>query len=395
MLSDRWSILALLFAVRTGMGLQYQVVAALSPLFMADFSLSIADIGLLIGLYHAPGTFLALPGGAIAARLGDKRVVLLGLALMIAGELTMALAPGWALQIGGRLLAGTGGILLNVVMSKMVTDWFAGRETATAMGVIGNAAPVGIGVGLVALPLIAGAGGRTWASGAIVAYLIVALSALACLYRAPPQSAPVPRGQSRWPDRRAVWAVLAAGLIYGLYNVSLIAVFGFGPLMLTERGWTMAAASSTTSVVLWLIALSLPAGGFLADRTGRRTTILLGGLIGFAATLVLASRVEAVLPAFVLLGIVGGLPCGAIMSLPARVLAPPTRSVGMGIFFTIYYFMNLSGPWLVGLVAKSVGSSQVALDLGAVFLCLGAGVWFVFRQLSRRVVVEISAAAVL
>ena len=63
-MTNRWSILALLFAVRTGMGVQYQVVAALSPLFMADLSLSIADIGLLIGLYHAPGVFLAFPGGA-------------------------------------------------------------------------------------------------------------------------------------------------------------------------------------------------------------------------------------------------------------------------------------------------------------------------------------------
>src|SRR5215813_3353103 len=111
MLSNRWSILALLFAVRTGMGLQYQAVAALSPLFMTDFSLTMADIGLLIGLYHAPGMFLAFPGGAIGARLGDKRVVLIGLALMIAGELVMALAPAWSLQIAGRLLAGSGGIL--------------------------------------------------------------------------------------------------------------------------------------------------------------------------------------------------------------------------------------------------------------------------------------------
>ena len=83
MLSNRWGILAPLFAVRTGMGAQYEAVAALSPLFMTDFSLSIADIGLLIGLYHAPGTVLAFPGGAIAARLGDKRVVLMGLVLMI------------------------------------------------------------------------------------------------------------------------------------------------------------------------------------------------------------------------------------------------------------------------------------------------------------------------
>ena len=102
MLSNRWSILVLLFAVRTGMGLQYQAVAALSPLFMADFSLGIADIGLLIGPCHAPGAFLAFPGGAIGARLGDTRVVLTGLALMISGEVTKALAPAWSMQIAAR-----------------------------------------------------------------------------------------------------------------------------------------------------------------------------------------------------------------------------------------------------------------------------------------------------
>jgi nitrate/nitrite transporter NarK len=330
MLSNRWSILALLFAVRTGMGLQYQAVAALSPLFMTDFSLTIADLGLLIGLYHAPGAFLAFPGGAIGARLGDKNVVLIGLMLMISGELLMVLAPTWSMQITGRFLAGTGGILLNVSMSKMVTDWFAGKEIATAMAIIGNAAPFGIALALVALPPLAEAGGRTLSSYAVIAYLAAALVGLSILYRTPPNAGSVAPRQSLWPDRRALWAVLAAGVIYGLYNASLVAILGFGPLMLTERGWTMAAASSTTSVVLWLVAFSLPAGGWLADRTGRSAAILIGGLAGFAVALVLSSRMDAVLPAFILLGIVSGLPCGPIMSLPARVLAPRARG-GHGI----------------------------------------------------------------
>ena len=63
--SNRWVILALLFAVRVSTGIQYQVVASLSPQLMSGFVLTIADIGLLIGLYHAPGMILAFPGGAI------------------------------------------------------------------------------------------------------------------------------------------------------------------------------------------------------------------------------------------------------------------------------------------------------------------------------------------
>jgi MFS family permease len=394
MLSNRWSILALLFAVRTGMGFQYQIVAALSPLFMADFSLSIADIGLLIGLYHAPGALLAFPGGAIGARLGDKRVVLVGLVLMIAGELTMAFAPGWTMQLVGRFVAGSGGILLNVAMAKMVADWFAGKEVATAMAIFGNAAPCGIALALVTLPLIAEAGGRASASGAVVAYLVVALFALAVSYRPPPRTASTTLRQSFWPGRRALGAVAAAGVIYGLYNASLVAVIGFGPLMLTRRGWTIAAASSTTSLVLWLIALSLPAGGYIADRTGRNTLILLGGLMGFAGALVLSSRLDAVMPAFLLLGILCGLPCGPIMSLPARVLAPETRSVGMGLFFTVYYALQVACPWFVDLLAKAAGRPQVALDVGAIFLCIGALVWLVFRQLAGSSVTAKQAEAV-
>ncbi|HXV24773.1 MAG TPA: MFS transporter [Alphaproteobacteria bacterium] len=381
MLSSRWSILALLFGVRMGIGLQYQVVGTLSPLFITDFSVSVADIGLLIGLYHAPGIVLAFPGGAVGARLGDKPVALVGLALMILGELMMGLAPAWSMQIAGRFLAGSGGILLNVAMTKMITDWFAGREIATAMGIFGNASPFGIALALVTLPALAGADGRVLASCGVAAYLFVSFLALT-FYRVPSYLGPAPTGQSLRPGPRASLAVLAAGGIYGLYNISLVAIIGFGPLMLTERGWTISEASSTISVVLWLVALSLPLGGWLADRTGRNSMILLGGLLSFAAVLLLSSRVDAVLPAFVLLGIVSGLPSGPIMTLPARILAPETRSAGMGLFFTIYYFMNVSGPWLIGYLTEMAGSSQIAFDLGAIFLCIGALVWIVFRQLA-------------
>jgi cyanate permease len=62
--------------------------------------------------------------------------------------------------------------------------------------------------------------------------------------------------------------VLTAGLVWGFYNAALGVVFGFGPLMLVERGWTLAAASSATSIVLWLVVISVPLGGVIADRSG-------------------------------------------------------------------------------------------------------------------------------
>jgi len=61
-MKNRWTVLALLFAVRTVMAFQYQSTAAVSPLLMQRYGVNFADIGLLIGLYLAPGIVLALPG---------------------------------------------------------------------------------------------------------------------------------------------------------------------------------------------------------------------------------------------------------------------------------------------------------------------------------------------
>lgn len=67
-------------------------------------------------------------------------------------------------------------------------------------------------------------------------------------------------------------------------------IFSFGPTMLVERGWSMAAAGSTISIVLWLTAISVPTGGFLADLTKRGEAIVVAGCIGFALLTVLLSR---------------------------------------------------------------------------------------------------------
>src|SRR6478672_9381571 len=98
----RWNVLLLLFTVRLSMAFQFQSVASMSPAIMKAYGVGLSDIGLLISLYLAPGLAFALPGGEIGRRFGDKRVVLSGLILMIAGGLLMAIAPTWHWQIVGR-----------------------------------------------------------------------------------------------------------------------------------------------------------------------------------------------------------------------------------------------------------------------------------------------------
>ena len=70
----------------------------------------------------------------------------------------------------------------------------------------------------------------------------------------------------------------------------------------------------------------------------------------------------------VALGLVCGLPAGPIMSLPARVLQPGTRAIGMGVFYTVYYAAMMLGPVIGGNAAKWTGSAGAAFDVGAIAL---------------------------
>jgi MFS family permease len=363
-LRNRWSILAVLFAVRLTMAFQFQSVAAVAPLLGREFGAGLADIGVLIGLYFAPGIALALPGGAIGQKFGDKTTVLAALLLMLAGGLAMALSGSWTVQIAGRLVAGAGGVLLNVQMTKMVADWFAGREIATAMAIFVNSWPAGVALSLLTLPSI----GTAYGVGAV--YLTVAaliglgFVLLAAAYRPPSNSVATAASSARL-DRSAVVAVVTAGLIWGLYNVGFAMIFSFGPSMLVERGWSIASAGSTISIVLWLAVLSVPLGGVFADRSGRPEFVLVAGCIVFAMLMVALPRSDLVISTVVALGLVCGQPAGPILSLPARVLQPATRAIGMGLFYTLYYATMMLGPVLGGACAKWAGSVTAAFDFGA------------------------------
>jgi MFS family permease len=382
-LRNRWFALAVLFLIRLTMAFQFQSVAAVAPLLGDAFSVSLADIGWLIGLYFAPGLALALPGGAIGRRFGDKPTVIASLLLMLVGELAMALSPSWFMQIAGRLVSGAGGVMFNVQMTKMVADWFAGQEIATAMAIFVNSWPAGIALSLVSLPVIGTAFGVGAVYLAVAASIALGLVFFIAAYPSPPKTATTPTTGSSWPDRNTLIALIAAGLIWGLFNVGFAMIFSFGPSMLDQLGWSISAAGSVISIVLWLAVISVPLGGFLADRTGRPNLVLSGGCIIFAVLMIVLPRTDAVISTVTLIGLLSGLPAGPIMSLPACVLKAETRAIGMGIFYTLYYATMMLGPVVAGALAKSTGQAASAFDFGtAVVLACPLLLWL-FNRLPR------------
>jgi predicted MFS family arabinose efflux permease len=388
-LSNRWFILSVLFLARISMGYQFQSIGSVSPSLVKEFAIEYAAIGTLIGLQSLPGLFLSLPSGLLGNRFGDKRVVLWGLVLMTVGTILVGISHSFFLAATGRLISGIGAILLNVIMSKMVADWFAGKEIIAAMAVFVNSWPVGIGLALVTQPTISSA--LNWSA---VFHISAATSAvgfiiMAIFYHSPAEAhqittGPKPKVQL---SGREIYLVPLAAIIWAFYNGAYIIVPTFGPPLLSSRGMVFAEAAVLVSFNNWLIIGSVPLGGWMAQKFRRPNTFMVLGFILFGLAMLLLPFGSAV-PLIVSMGIIGGIPAGSIMAMPAAVLRPQSRAVGMGLFYTVYYGVYAAMPALAGLALDFTKSTASPLFFGAGLLFVAIILLIWFRSLQMRLQVE-------
>jgi predicted MFS family arabinose efflux permease len=379
---NRWGILAVLFFARTAMGFQFQSVAAVSPLLVEHLALDFALLGALIGAWMLPGVALAIPGGLLGQRFGDKPVVIAGLALMVLGSVVVAEAPSYSVAIAGRLLSGAGAVALNVLLAKMVADWFQQRELASAMSLLVVSWPLGIGLALAILGPLAAAHSWTLAMHLTGWLCAAALVAVAMSYRAPPGAGT--RVQTNWRlGRRDLALAGVAGLVWTFYNVGYILVVSFAPMLLASRGTGMADAAILSSFATWALMISVPLGGYLADRTGRGDAIMLGSLLLMAGTMPFILAVPAPLVMLSLFGLIAGPAGGIIAALPARAIAPQSRHLGLGLFFTLYYAGMALLPAVAGWLRDATRVDTAPLAFGAGLLLLAAALAGLFRRLER------------
>jgi MFS family permease len=379
---NRWGILAVLFFARTAMGFQFQSVAAVSPLLVESMALDFALLGALIGAWMLPGAAVAIPGGLLGQRFGDKPVVIAGLALMVLGSFVVAEAPSYAIAIAGRLLSGAGAVALNVLLAKMVADWFQRRELASAMSLLVVSWPLGIGLALVVLGPLAAAHSWTLAMHITGWLCAAALVAVAMSYRPPPGACA--SVQANWRlGRRDLALAVVAGLVWTFYNVGYILVVSFAPMLLASRGTGMADAAILASFATWALIVSVPLGGYLADRTGRGDAIMLGSLLLMAGTMPFILAVPAPLVMLSLFGLIAGPAGGIIAALPARAIAPRSRHLGLGLFFTLYYVGMALLPGVAGWLSDATRVDTAPLAFGAGLLLLAAALVGLFRRLER------------
>lgn len=153
--------------------------------------------------------------------------------------------------------------------------------------------------------------------------------------------------------------------------------------MLEAQGMGTLAAASVISVGSWLMILSGTACGLIADRSGRRETILAICMAGALLALMLLSRPGAGLTASLLFGLVGMAPAGVIMALAGHAVAPERRAFGMGVFFTVFFAILTASPPIAGWLLDQTGTPASAIVFGAALFSLVLPVAVLFRMLNR------------
>jgi MFS family permease len=379
-MSNRWVALALIFVTRTSMGFQFQAVASVAPLMIADLALTYAQLGTLIGLYMLPGAFFALPGGVIGQRFGERRTVVAGLVLMVAGGALTAGATGFASAAAGRLVSGVGAVAMNILLGKLVADWFTDKELSTAMALMLTSWPVGLGLAAATLGRVAA--GTSWRTAIVTTAAGAALGILLMLlYRNAPGGG---RAVARAPlSGREVGLSISAGFAWGCFNASLIAIVAFGPGLLLARGAALGDAGGVVSLAIWVTMLSVPLGGFLTDRLGRPSLLVVTGSLVAAGTMLLIPVLAHAALAFCLVGVAIGGPPGGLMALLPRALPPERLATGLGILYTVFYVITAFTQPAAGLVRDVVGDPAAPIVFAAVVMAATVVGLAVFRRLER------------
>jgi predicted MFS family arabinose efflux permease len=386
-LSNRWFLLAMLVIIRSAFGFQFQSVASVSSLVIEDLGIRYAEVGTLIGFYMLPGVVIALPSGLLGKRFGDHRVAGYGLGLMVVGAVVMGLGGTYPLALTGRLTTGIGAVMMNVAVTTMISNLFAGREIRTALGVMLGSWPFGVALGLVVQGLVGEA--YSWQ---VVMYMTAAMSGfslilLTTLVRIPAVTASSGATQEKFsfliPWREFV-PVSLAGIAWAVFNIGFSTHFSFTPDFLETQGMSGTDAAGVVSLGIWITMFSVPLGGLLTERIGRPSMMIVVFCILSGVILGMFPILSVALAMSLLIGLTIGPPPASIVAMPAQVLSAENRGPGFGLFYTWYYGGMAIGPAIAGFGRDVTGSAAVPLYFGGFMFGMVIVFLALFRAAARK-----------
>jgi sugar phosphate permease len=356
----------------------------MAPALRRDYDLSLGQTGLLISASLVGSVLSLIPWGLATDRVGERLVLVVGLAGCGAFLLGAAAAHGfWALLL---LLAAAGALGASVqsASGRAVTHWFAPSERGLALGIRQTAIPISGFLVAIALPHVVHAGGVAWGFRALGLFCLAgAVVGGLVLREGEPSPEEVAVAAARGPLRdRRIWTLSIGS---ALVLAPQLCVAGFAVLFLHENRDLTASTAAAVLAVMQLLAIGgrIGAGHWSdvrASRVGPLRTIALTAaiLVGLTA-LLLEAPLALLVPVLVAAGVVS-MSWNSLSFAAAVELAGSGRSgSAIGLQQTL---LNIPGAAYPGLFGALVAATSWRVGYAVVALFPLAG-WRVLRALAR------------
>lgn len=335
-----------------------------------------SQVSLLFTSYMAVMGVAMLITGVVSSRIGPKRTLLLGLAIIIAGAGLAGMSDTVLGIVGWRALWGLGNALF--IATALATIVSSARGSVAQAIILYEAA---LGLGIAVGPLVGGVlGSISWRGPffGVSALMALALVVTAVLLPATPrpERATTIGDPFRALRHRGLFGVAVTALLYNFGFFTLLAFTPF-PLDMTAHqigliffGWGLALAF--TSVVV---------APRLQHRFGT-VRVLIVNLLCFSATLVVMALGTDHRPLLAGCVVVAGLFIGINNTLITETVMK-AAPVERGVASAAYSFMRFGGaavaPWLAGVLGEEL-NAHVPFWVGAAAVLSGAVVLFVTRR---------------
>jgi MFS family permease len=363
----------------TGLGAVTPVVA----LVAAGLGARLDQAALVVALVGVGQILGDVPAGALAARVGDRRAMLVAAGVACAALTVCAVAPTLPVLAGGVLLLGAASAVFHLARQAYLTEVVPVVNRARALSTLGGVSRIGIFAG----PFL-GAGVLHVADDlqavfwlavgtTLAAALVVGLAGDVDDRRA------APRGR---PEQSTVALVRRHAHLLATLGIAVVlvgAVRSTRGVVLPLWSEHLGFAPATTSLVFGLsgavdMLLFYPAGKVM-DRYGRLwvavpSMLVLGGAI---AALPLTSTLGGLTVVAMVMGFGNGIGSGILMTLGADVAPPGARAQFLGVWRVLQDSGAAAGPLVVSAVAAAGSLAAGVVTMGAAgVLAAGAlAVW--------------------
>lgn len=352
---------AILLAIASGWFLSIGVrlvYPVLLPALRAEYGLSLSQAGFLLSVLWLAYGIGQLPGGVLADRLGEGRILVLSTALSAGTIALVATAAAVSVLFAATALFGLATALYGVARYTALSDLFPDNDGA-AVGITLAAGEVGNAV----LPPLAGllAAALAWQYGfAFAVPLFVGVSFYLHLTLPVRTSGPTSAVDSMSLETaRYVLVSLAKPTIVVATAIQLLGfsvwqVFtGFYPTYLIEvKGLPTAFVTVMFGLFFALGVVVQPLSGAAYDRFGIRRS--LPAVMGCAAVgLALFPLLEGLLPIVLVTALSSALLGVTVMTMPYLTGALPTDMQGTGLGFvrTTFMLIGAGAPTAAGVLA--------------------------------------------